>query len=515
MYKILSAFFLPFIVTVHLSAHITPAESSRLNYRIIGFSFPLVKGTVKYSIEISSGNYNNDDDFRKNIISTHSSKTNKIIAEVPRFGVQYTWRIVYANEGSAITKSKLYHFSTVMAPEVNSDSTRLQILIPAAKNKDMYVFVDADRTLYDMAGHPVWHLPVIEKRKTKVFTPHDLNRSYWGTITFIMHNHAYEINYNGDILWKEPDTGFNNKLAINGIKTLNYNEFTHLKNGHYMSLGVEPASWQVPGYVDNARLRYKKQITIDSNGTTQQKILFTRVTEFDQRHNIVWSWSSADYFKQSDLYSLHRRNGLFQIANTYESTFYFDEKKKVIYVSFHNIDRIIKLTYPGGDVLNTYGQLYEPGNLEIRNGLFCGQHGCRISQEGYIYLCNNNTCNRLCGQLPTILIMKEPTTPEGQLKKVWEYECTLDSMSEEEQSKLKFETGGSVFELPDRSIFSCMGGTYSKVFIVSRDKKILWSAIPEQWNVIEEKWKVMPGYKASIITRKELESLIWGVPVKH
>ena len=171
MYKILGAFFLLFTVTFHLSAQITPAESSRLNYRIIGFSFPQLTGTVKYSIEISSGNYTNDAGFLKNIIGTYSSKTNEIIAEVPRFGARYTWRVVYVNGVSATTKSKLYHFSTVMAPEVNPDSTRLRILIPAAKNKDMYVFVDADRTLYDMAGHPVWHLPVIKKRKTKVFIP--------------------------------------------------------------------------------------------------------------------------------------------------------------------------------------------------------------------------------------------------------------------------------------------------------------------------------------------------------
>ncbi len=40
--------------------------------------------------------------------------------------------------------------------------------------------------------------------------------------------------------------------------------------------------------------------------------------------------------------------------------------------------------------------------------------------------------------------------------------------------------GGNVIELPDGSLFSCMGGSYSKVFIVNMNKEILWSALPEK-----------------------------------
>jgi len=159
--------------------------------------------------------------------------------------------------------------------------------------------------------------------------------------------------------------------------------------------------------------------------------------------------------------------------------------------------------------LATYGELYVPGNLEMKNDLFCGQHACRRSIDGYIYLYNNNSCNRLCGQMPTILMLQEPVKKGDALKKVWEYECTLDSLPADEQAKIKFETGGGVYELPDRAILCCMAGSYDKVFIVSRDKKVLWSALPEQWNPFEKKWKVVPGYRASFITRKDLEKLIW------
>ena len=51
------------------------------------------------------------------------------------------------------------------------------------------------------------------------------------------------------------------------------------------------------------------------------------------------------------------------------------------------------------------------------------------------------------------------------------------------------------------------------MFIVNKDKKELWSAVYEKYNVTTKKWE-MPDktvYRASIITsRKELEQLIWN-----
>jgi len=495
-------------------AQLTPAEGRALSYRIIGFSFPNPKNTDRYTLEIAAGNYNNEDFFQKNIIITQSSRKNKIIAEVPSFGTPYTWRVTYTDDHASVTKSELHHFTTVMLPEVNKDSARLRILTPAIKNKDLYVFVDASKTLYTMDGTPVWCIQPVEGIPTRVLMPRDLKCSGLGTITFMWNEQAYEINYDGDVLWKEPGSGPKSKKITQKITSLHHHEFTRLSNGHYMTLGMELVNWEVQGTIDTSKVRFKQRLTVDSNGKLQQKVFCGKIIEFDRDHNIVWSWSAADYFKKSDMYYRRLPNGLFRIGNTHENAFYFDEKAKVIYISFRNIHRVIKVQYPSGKVLNTYGELYIPGNQEMKNDLFCGQHNVRRSQDGYLYLFNNNGCNRLCGQLPTIIMLQEPATSKGQLKKVWEYECTLDSMTEQEQAKLRFETGGSVFELPDRSILCCMAGNYSKVFIVNRDKKITWSALPEQWSLTEKKWKALPGYRASIITRQELESLIWGEPLK-
>ncbi len=173
------------------------------------------------------------------------------------------------------------------------------------------------------------------------------------------------------------------------------------------------------------------------------------------------------------------------------------------------------MQYPSGKVLATYGTLYTPGEQEFNNDIFCGQHCVMKSKDGYLYVYNNNTCNYPC-QLPTIVMMKETGSKKEPLKKVWEYQCTLDSLGDNElkRNKIDYKVGGCVFELPDRSIFCCMAGNYSKLFIVGRDKKILWSAFPEGWDKTARVWRILRSYRASIITPEQLESIIWNEPLK-
>ena len=111
-------------------------------------------------------------------------------------------------------------------------------------------------------------------------------------------------------------------------------------------------------------------------------------------------------------------------------------------------------------------------------------------------------------------MFKEPKTPGGDLEKVWEYECPMDELSQQEQKKILFNAGGDVYELPDRDMFICMGSAYGKVLIVNRDKQVLWCAQPEKWSKFKKIWIDDPEYRASIMSRKDLESLIWGQPLK-
>ncbi len=489
-----------------------PKENAVLNYRLIGFSFPGKEDIIDYKIEIARGYFTGEDSFKKNIIVSQSAAKNKIIAEVPAFGSQYTWRIIYpAGTPVETPAGRLFHFSTAMIPAVDTNNMRLRICKPAEKYGDAFVFLDGNGVLYDVSGRPIWFLPQIEGKKPE---PIDLKLSAKGTITFISKPHAYEINYNGDILWENPVTG-----NVTGLsKEQFHHQLTRLANGHYMVLGTEHLkvlrkqplmSGKYPFFSINDS---SKTGQID---TTYFEAPFGTIEEYDEKGNLVWSWKSSSYILSSDIYDYYRMlPGPFPDYDIHENSFYFDEKNKVVYLGFRTISRILKIKYPEGEILSTYGEIYKPGGLPKGNEFFYGQHSCNHSDNGYLYVFNNNMRDSNC--LPKITILKERSPGKERLKKIWEYDFPAKDLDEKIKPGFSFNAGGNVAELPDNSMFVSMGVPDSKLFIVSREKKVLWSALPEKWDEKKGKWTLMPQYRASIIAnRKDLERLIWNEEIKN
>ena len=490
-----------FIIPTQGSTQVLPKEGGKLHYRIIGFSFPKISNKNSYTIQIAKGNYNTVDSFKKNVTITLNSRKNKIVAEVPAFGTAYTWRVVYHNPTSSDTAGGLNHFSTNYIKLVDTNNTRLRIIRSAVKYKDAYVFLDGTKTLYDMKGNPVWSLPDINGVGAP---PRDLKLTPQKTITFLLDNHAYEINYDCDILWKSPNDG-----KVSGTLGEGYNhEFTRLRNGHYMVLGKKPFLWELPTTIDSSVLNAPGEIIVHDTIAKKyyQKMEFGTVIEYDTSGKVLWSWNPSEYLKNSDLYYRRTLEGLFDL-DVHENSFFFDEHDQVIYLSFRDVSRVLKIKYPEGNVLASYGGAYKPGNREVQKGLFCHQHSCRFSEDGYLYLYNNNGCNP--NERPKVIMMKEQGGAKDSLKKVWEYECDLPGMNEKTPIDPAFMAGGNVLELPDHSLFVSMCVLYGNVFIISKDKKILWNAISEIYNPAKKKWKVQASYRASIITHKDLEDLVW------
>jgi hypothetical protein len=503
--RISSLLFFILISPYYLLSQIVPKEGSKLNYRLIGFSFSSVKHVRNYKLEIAKGNYNAEDSFKMNTIKSVTEIKNKIIAEVPSFGCQYTWRVVYYYDNASKTKSALHHFSIGIVPEVDTNITRLRILKKAETYRDAYVFLDYNKALYDMAGRPIWYLPYINGLDTQMVL-RDLKITPQGTITFVIDERgAYEIDYNGDILWKTPNNGI-----VSGDSVEHYHhEFTRLGNGHYMALAQDFQYWKKPTPVDsNLVIITKDKIDPKEINTAYPKTPMGTLIEYDQNGNVVWSWKSSDHFNGTNLFYLKTNQGGMQM-HAHENSFFFDEQAKVIYISCRNLARIIKIKYPEGNILNIYaGDNDKPGVDSMRNGIFCGQHSCRISRKGYLYLFNNNICNK--GAPPSIIMLQEPNSEKGGLKKIWEYKCDIDG-----NFPFGFPSGGNVIELPDYSMFISMAFPDSKVLIVNMDKEILWKAKAEKWDPIQKTWESINLYRASIIAKHEdLEQLIWNQKIK-
>lgn len=516
-----------FFIPHQLSGQILPKEGSKLNYRLIGFSFPQIQDGTKCTLQIAKGYYNTKDSFNKNIIKSIDCTANKIIAEVPVFGSSYSWRVICASKRSI--KNELHHFSTLVSPKIDTGITRLRIINEAQQYKDAYIFIDALQALYDMKGNPVWFLPDSGYSLDEHANVRDIKLSPQGTITFLTDGgNVYEINYNGNILWKGTDSG---NISGDHISEHYHHEFTRLTNGHYMVLGSELVSWKLQGYIaDSLAVTPDAGIESDSNNTFRQKMQFGTIIEYDEKGNAVWSWKSSEYFKGSGLYDHTNEKGRFDVIDVHANSFFFDEKTKFVYIGFRDISTILKVKYPDGKVMAVYGSTNKPGNGETGNYLFCGQHSVRISQDGCLYVFNNNSSQM---GIPKLTMLQEPTMPNDSLKKVWEDVCSLDGMSDNEQktynkqivrrqnenilhpSNHNLSAGGNVVELPDQSLFASTNGPFSKIFIVSRDKKMIWSAFPEQMLPNDSVWSAVITYRASILdSRKKLEQLIWNAETK-
>jgi hypothetical protein len=502
--QVIRLFFLlvSFVAPLKIRSQILPAEGASLNYRIIGFSFPAEKKINSCTLEIAAGNWNTADSFRKHIIKTMKGSSNRLVAEVPDFGKPYTWRYMVSDSPAHAEQktSILHHFSTGIFPGNGlGNPIHVRIVKRAEKHKDAYVFIDEAKTLYDMNGRPVWYLPHTEFDNKAL---RDLKITMHGTITYEIDEYgAYEVNYEGAILWKAPNNGAVSRDSVEHY----HHEFTRLNNGHYMALAQDFQYFKKPTLTDTGLIIVPKdKIKPDEEGNAYEREPMGTLIEYDQKGNVVWSWKSSDHFNGSTLFYRKMNTGGMQLA-AHENSFFFDEKTKAVYLSCRNQGRIIKIKYPEGNILAVYGgdQNY-PGPAGMGNGFFCGQHSCRISRDSYLYLFNNNVCN--AGAAPTVVMLQEPHSVKDTLQKVWEYHCKVQN-----KTAYAFASGGNVIELPDRSVFISLGYPDSKLFIVNRDKKILWSAVAEEWDPTQKIWEPTILYRASIITdRAQLEQLIWG-----
>lgn len=477
-----------------LHAQVKPAEGSKLNYRIIGFRFPKKEICSGYVLEIAAGNFNNNEEFASHLCQTVSSDENKVIAEVPSFGSEYTWQVLYNGKKDCIaSKSELYHFSTGALPSGGVD-TRLRVKAGVMNNEHSYILLDGNKTMFDMDGNPVWYLPGDYTSGLR-----DVKVSLSGTITFIDGKDAFDIKYSGKTLWR---TGGDAK-SDSAVNMHCHHEFNKLSNGHYMCLTA--ARGKADQTLKESRVKFFP--TLDNS----------TLSEYDRNGSILWSWEVSKYIQQSDLCELYTQHSNMNI-DMHVNAFFFDEKDSVIFIGMAGISRIVKIQYPSGKVIGEYGNAYVPllkqdssrmsldvaRELLADNKQFRWQHAVSRSDSGFLYIYNNNFIQgATTGKYPHILKMRESG---NALEKVWDFNCNLAV----EGDPVQGSGGGNVVILPDNSLFISMCSPYGDIFIVNENRDILWSAVAETYQPDSQTWDRMGRYRASIVSRAQLEHLIWN-----
>ena len=507
------AVFLVWMVPAYTMAQVMPHENDTLNYLIVGFSFPDQSMEGPFKLKLAVGHFTDEKIFKKHIIQTLEIKDTKAIIRVPSFGEEYTWQVTGAGKDKKATQSGFYHFYTGVSADVDTSRVRLLVSQKASKYKDAYIFLDGNRAMYDMDGNPVWYLPNIPDKIKAASQLRDVKITNSGTITFIADGKAFEVDYSGKILWE----GSNGRKRFGDSIEGYHHELTKLSNGHYMVLSFEPIprKYQFPTDSNGKRKRFTDPTQGHTMHITDSNPNYGIIMEYDETGKLVWEWKAASFFQHYDLEYYKKKNGMPE-PDVHQNSFYFDEKNNFIYVSYRNISQLLKISYPSGEVTRVYGRLsYYLDSME--HHAFCGQHSVKLSNDGNIYLFNNG-----CGSLvrPEVAMFKEPVSDKDTLRKIWEYPCPVEIVNREMvqannatllNKRYCFSSGGNAMELADSSFLISTNEPYNKIFIVSWDKELLWSAEAEKWHLKTNGWMPQIQYRASIIAQPEqMEKLIWS-----
>lgn len=478
-----------------LQAQVLPQEGAVLNYRIVGFALPETNSAGKYSLEIAKGKFTSPAEFERHIFSRVNCTGNKVIAEVPDFGCAYTWRLTDKKKRPAAGKNALFHFTTGVFP---ANDKRLHVTANWNLPQNYYIMVDGTGVAYDMQGKPVWFLPDSQLR-----TNMDIKVTKEGSLTFLGDGKGYEVGYDGHVSWSNQGVGEEN--AASRLRC--HHEFIKRPGGTYMSLLASMASKPISAPKDRVRFFAPAISSI--------------LAEFDEAGNLIWKWDCEKYIENSDL-SILREVYPDMPIDLHENAFLFDETNKVIYLSMAGISRILKISYPSGKVLNEYGRLCDKRFLQsikanmdaaklqyyFAHNWFITQHSLMLSDDRCLLLISNNIVptpdkNGTSNIYPKVLKLKESA---DTLQPVWDF----DYRSLAGADNLPPGGGGNVVPLKNNLLFISNCSPYDDMFIVDSNKHVLWRAITETCEPAEDKCSHFPKYRSNILSRDQLEKLIWA-----
>lgn len=481
-----------------------PKEGDTLNYRLAGFSTQAKEGVTKYLFEIADPTLPQKKSMPAVILS-QTADTCRAVILLPSFNKNYLWRVSYLDKRNRVIATTPYiKFRTGYFTTIDTSQYRMRIFSNSYVPDDIYLVMDYTTVIYDLNGNPVWFLPSINLGSDKNVQMRDVKPTRYGTFTSTSFWGAHEFNYNGTRIWEAPNDG-----KVSGDTSEAYHhEFTRLKSGNYMVAAAQRKNMQVPS-------TYKvKQEAVESGLFTKKGEHYYRevptdnLIEYNAKGEVVWYWKALDHFAEADFFRTRDYGANSLDVDMHLNSFFFDEKNKVIYMSFRNMDEVIKIEYPSGKILKRYGAIWLNDSTKSDKKLFYGQHCVVKKPDGRIYLFNNNTNRKIMmdeqarENTPShVNIFVEDSSKTG-LKKIWDFSCDIDTYAKKHGG-----AGGSVAVLPGGNILVNMGSA-GRVFIVDENKKVLWNAIPQSADA-NGNWYNLAPYRVNFIRKKDIEKYIF------
>lgn len=145
-------------------------------------------------------------------------------------------------------------------------------------------------------------------------------------------------------------------------------------------------------------------------------VVFDRATGEDS-----WFLDLFDYYDVHDTYCpICIEDILFGVASdwTHANALWFDEQQSQIYINIRNLDRILVVDYPTGEVVREIGD----GGVT-----FAHAHDPQYLDDGSILIFDNGLHRTSGGEYSRAVQFRQ--LPDGQLEEVWEYRESPDFFS--------------------------------------------------------------------------------------
>jgi len=366
---------------------IRPGNGETINYTHVVFEWEQEPDAHSYSIQVST-----TPSFDQ-VLFTDSSATPLILnKDQINWDGTYYWRIrsVFL-DGGVGTWCDPDSFNTAPPKFQNANVTIIQNeLIQDGLTLFGGAFPELKSGVIDIYGNEIWNDHDLGFMLTHV----NLSGNVYGcSNTNAPNNNGMKISSDLEILWSAMDGN------------VDFHEYKQIPNGNYMGFLRVDTLGPIPS--DNIMTEQFQDLGYLADDSTNEFTWYgQKLVEWDENHEIIWSWNPFDHFTMDDFdnhgftWSSAYQN--FEYDWTHANSFFFDSSEGAIYISFRHLSRITKISYPSGNVAWNMG-LPEPymatGADQICSELlFSFQHHIQRLDNGHLlFLDNGNISDQLFG----------------------------------------------------------------------------------------------------------------------
>jgi hypothetical protein len=436
---ILFFFIVSFILPLH--GQYLPKDGAKLNYNQIYFEYPFNKDAKFYTVYITFDSIANPTN--KDFIIKQQEKSPLLLVKNLKLGKKYKWFVETTLHSNEKVKSTYFYFSILNTNMANPKLYKaIQHYNKKSKIQDGIIWCDQYRCAVDRDGNIVWFMATEQLDLINAKVVRDIKLYPDGSMTFVHQPYASRMDIDLNSIWTGPYKG----TVSESDREDYHHAFNLLPNGNYMILGNE-------------------KVNFSNDTVTSDAVNFCNIIEFDATGKIVWSWRMKDYFPYEYLINskIPTRKG---IADPHANSFTIDEKNNVIYLSFRDISRIIKIDKKTKKILASYGAKLNDKDDVFETDLFRLQHDIQLLENNDFLIFNNNDIDS--GKTSCVEIVHFPISKKDSFQLKWKFDLNYDI-----ESIGKVQRMGGVKIMPNGNYLICEGSN-NRVVEISQNKEILW-----------------------------------------